>query len=247
MTEPQIINLTPVSITIETPQGKWTIIPSGTIARATERETSLGSLADLPITSVVYDGVEGLPAPTPDTYYIVSTITAEAALRVDPTRVDLLTPGTPVRDAQGRVVGATSLRRASRRAIGELSTTIVFCDGWLRAIGLSELQIEQIPREQAYVCRSPLATFGGGGNQGADTRSLCQAPGPRRLILVGMADGYSSGYELTDARVIELGAQDTSHTTLRGVLAWLDKVPVGTPAQASAAVIRTACQAILHG
>jgi len=52
-------------------------------------------------------GVNGLPAPKEDTYYIVSRIVAEYAEDRD----DLLVPDEFVRDSEGRIIGARAFKQ----------------------------------------------------------------------------------------------------------------------------------------
>jgi hypothetical protein len=54
--------------------------------------------------------VPGTPR-APAVYYVISTITADAARHNGRTTEDLLTPGQQIRDASGRVVGCRSLVR----------------------------------------------------------------------------------------------------------------------------------------
>jgi hypothetical protein len=115
MDDMQIINLTPHAITIH----DITIQPSGTIARAGEwvEPAAPISLDDGRVIStswVTYTRLEDLPAPTPDTYYVVSLVVAQAAAATHRSTADLLTPGEQVRDAGGRVVGCRSLARVGR-------------------------------------------------------------------------------------------------------------------------------------
>lgn len=54
--------------------------------------------------------VPGSPR-APATYYVISTIVADAARRNGRTTEDLLTPGQQLRDETGRIVGCRSLAR----------------------------------------------------------------------------------------------------------------------------------------
>jgi hypothetical protein len=150
----KIINLTPhpitIPVTLRPDAGEWTLVPSGTIARAAEIATPDAPIGDIPTCHVTYGAVEGLPeprrvtlpspcdipgavpegsitclvcgatdghhpAPTAiDTYYVVSSLTAEAARRSGRTLDDLLVPGQSIRDADGRIVGCQSLARVVR-------------------------------------------------------------------------------------------------------------------------------------
>ena len=68
---------------------------------------------DIPVFVVEFGAPIGLPAPKSGVGYVVSTITAQAAARAGRTTVDLFTPdGTPVRDANGQIIGVHALAKA---------------------------------------------------------------------------------------------------------------------------------------
>ena len=86
----RIVNLTPHAITIAaasppvgSPVGsesaRWSILPSGEIARACEEVIADDPIAGIPTVRVRYRGTAGLPDPTPGTWYVVSVIAAQAA------------------------------------------------------------------------------------------------------------------------------------------------------------------------
>lgn len=117
-----IINLTPHTISVTNGTEKWDILPSGSIARATEHPVPSDPIDGLPTTHVSFGAVEGLPTSVPaidpttgdfvvDTYYIVSALAADAAYRSGRTYVDLLVPGQQIRDSNGRIIGCASLCR----------------------------------------------------------------------------------------------------------------------------------------
>jgi len=93
----EIINMTPHPVTV----GGRTFAPSGSVARCTEVQEPAGTLDGIPLVTVRRGPVEGLPAPSEGTYYIVSSVVAAAA-----GRRDLLVPAKLARDAEGRVIGA---------------------------------------------------------------------------------------------------------------------------------------------
>lgn len=62
---------------------------------------------ELPLVAKRFGEVEGIPEPEPGTIYIVSALAAQAAWAVG--RRDVVCPGDPVRDAEGRIIGAASL------------------------------------------------------------------------------------------------------------------------------------------
>ena len=111
----QLVNLTPHKITIlgadEAPICE--IPPSGTVARAASVIVDDGTVDGVPIVRTSYGLVEGLPEPVADTMYIVSSLTAQAALRSGRcTTEDLLIPGRMVRDEAGVILGCQALSRA---------------------------------------------------------------------------------------------------------------------------------------
>lgn len=112
MTMVNLVNLTPHAITLMPADGQSvTIPPSGAVARCAVRRVQIGMVRTpdgpgVPINRTEFGAVEGLPAPAPDTIYIVSAIVAQAAHRDDVVIVDEV-----VRDSEGRIVGARALAR----------------------------------------------------------------------------------------------------------------------------------------
>ena len=126
----EIINLTPHAVALysmedcqEVVQGKYKtlllkegakpkcVYPSKGVARASavKAEVDHLTIGDLvvPVNATTYGAPEGLPEPVEGRYYIVSTLTAQAA--VD--RKDLLIVDSTVRDGEGRIVGCTAFGR----------------------------------------------------------------------------------------------------------------------------------------
>ena len=111
----KLVNLTPHEIVLALrAEGKdITLPPSGTVARvASTPGERVGTLSGCPVYSApTWGAVEGIPDPVPDTVYVVSTIVAGRA-----GRVDVVSPGTgpadePIRDG-GLVVAVTRLIRS---------------------------------------------------------------------------------------------------------------------------------------
>jgi hypothetical protein len=104
-----LINLTPHAITIA-PAG-LTIPPSGTVARCREITESRGAIEAngtiVPLVAKRFGEVIDLPEPAAGTLYIASALTAQAAWAAG--RWDVVCPGDPVRDNDGRIIGASSL------------------------------------------------------------------------------------------------------------------------------------------
>ena len=126
----EIINLTPHAVALysmedcqEVVQGKYKtlvlkegatpkcVYPSEGVARASAVKAEVDHLeiGDLvvPVNSTTYGTPEGLPEPVEGRYYIVSALTAQAAVG----RKDLLIVDSTVRDGEGRIVGCTAFGR----------------------------------------------------------------------------------------------------------------------------------------
>ena len=107
-----IINATPHVITIVSKQGVEQdskrqflaesveiikeIPPSGILPRVSMSNSFTGEIDDIPIESVAYGEIEGLPEYQEGVYYVVSGLVAAAAAKIG--RVDCLAPGALVRD-----------------------------------------------------------------------------------------------------------------------------------------------------
>ena len=107
-----IVNLTPHALVMMPggPDGPTvTIPPSGQVARcAVDREQVDTVTVDgitVPVYQTRFGEVSGLPAPRPDTIYVVSTLVAQAV----PGRRDVYIVDDAVRDDQGRIIGARAL------------------------------------------------------------------------------------------------------------------------------------------
>lgn len=98
----KVRNLTPHRIDLVS--GKQ-FPPDGVVARLVRPVTAVGTLFDVDLLTVGAGVVEGLPEPEPGTVYIVSTLAREAC----PGRRDLVSPGTLLRDGEGRVIGTADL------------------------------------------------------------------------------------------------------------------------------------------
>lgn len=96
-----IVNLTPHPVNLP----GLTIPASGRVARSKEFTCALGSVDGIDIINRWYGETVDLPEPEPDTLFIVSMIVREA----NPDRLDLASPGDPVRDYAGEVIGAKNL------------------------------------------------------------------------------------------------------------------------------------------
>lgn len=102
-----IKNLTPHAITFFAEDNSilCTVAPEGVVARAAQSRTRTGVIAGIPVNQCAYSAVTGLPAPEPDTIYIVSALTAQAC----PDRADVFIVDDTVRDESGRIIGCRAL------------------------------------------------------------------------------------------------------------------------------------------
>ena len=107
-----IINATPHVITLVSKQGVEQdpkrqflaetvevvkeIPPSGILPRVSMTNSPAGEIDGIPVESVVYGEIEGLPEFQYGVYYIVSGLVASASAKIG--RVDCLAPGALVRD-----------------------------------------------------------------------------------------------------------------------------------------------------
>lgn len=109
-----IKNLTPHCVSIISEDGNvLTEIPSTGAARATQVAEPIGAINGIPLVKMAFGPTDGLPAPQDGTYYIVSTITAQAAKAEGRPVGDLLTTADPVRDTAGRIIGCRRLAQVS--------------------------------------------------------------------------------------------------------------------------------------
>jgi hypothetical protein len=123
-----IINATPHTITIlnkeagitqdakkqflaETVEIMRSIPPSGIIPRVSMSNSPCGGIDGIPIESVIYGEIEGLPEYQEGIYYIVSGLVAAAASKQG--RTDCLAPGAIVRDESNpsNVLGCLFLQK----------------------------------------------------------------------------------------------------------------------------------------
>lgn len=122
----KLVNMTPHTITVyatddcqEVVKGSYVslvlkegaepimTLPSEGVARASSSKELLYTIDSIPVYKTVYGEPEGLPEPAPNTYIVVSALTAQAA----PQRHDLLIIDGAVRDSEGRICGCTAFGR----------------------------------------------------------------------------------------------------------------------------------------
>jgi hypothetical protein len=117
----EFVNLTPHEVVIYDQNNNviLRIPPSGQVARVSQSEELVGYINGIPIYSLKYSDIQGLPEPQENTVYIVSQLVLQAlkALKekgIARARDDVIAPNTgptengAVRDSQGRIVGVRS-------------------------------------------------------------------------------------------------------------------------------------------
>ena len=104
------VNLTPHAITVRAAGRDVVIPPSGQVARVSVSQTEAGTVEvdgiAIPVVANVYGDVVGLPAPEPETVYIVSGLVLSRISNRD----DVLAPdtgATAIRDGNGQIVAVT--------------------------------------------------------------------------------------------------------------------------------------------
>jgi hypothetical protein len=100
-----IKNFTPHIINIFDGEASVTYPVDGPAPRLATVRTSLGFLAGHHVVRTAFGEITGLPPKEENVVLVVSAMVAEAA----PERDDLAYPGEAVRDAGGKIVGATGL------------------------------------------------------------------------------------------------------------------------------------------
>ncbi|WP_414039306.1 hypothetical protein ACJU26_08745 [Acidithiobacillus sp. M4-SHS-6] len=105
MTGLRLVNLTPHAISVRDVVGAelFSIAPSGAVARVSTTVEVVGAVYGVAsIVRTVYGDVEGIPAPVAGTFYVTSSLVAQAAHREDVIAPN--TGPTAVRE-NGQVVG----------------------------------------------------------------------------------------------------------------------------------------------
>lgn len=106
----QLINLTPHDIVLFADDLKTHLqtIPSSGVVRVNSRQIRYAVINGFPVYSVEYTGIDEIPPPQPDTFYIVSSVVLQY---LKGKRWDLLAPNTKVsksvRDEAGTLQGVT--------------------------------------------------------------------------------------------------------------------------------------------
>lgn len=102
----QFINLTPHTLSIIKADGSTIDIqPSGNIARVSSTSTIVATFKGINVSQQTFGDVINLPDSEEGIIYIVSRMVKDRV----PDRADVLVPGAPVRDAEGKIIGANGL------------------------------------------------------------------------------------------------------------------------------------------
>lgn len=103
----EVVKGTYKSLTLKEGAKPLMIYPSQGVARATSKRELVYTINNIPVYTTTYGEPEGLPEPASNTYFIVSALTAQAAVG----RKDLLIIDGAVRNAEGQIVGCTAFGR----------------------------------------------------------------------------------------------------------------------------------------
>ena len=103
----QFINLTPHILNIVAADGSIVYIPpdGNRVARVSSSSFIVATLMGINISQQTFGDVINLPDAEEGVIYIVSRMVKDRV----PDRPDVLVPGAPVRDAEGRIIGANGL------------------------------------------------------------------------------------------------------------------------------------------
>ena len=102
----KLINLTPHVLNIVAADGSIVDIqPSGNIARVSSTSAIVATVNGINVSQQTFGDVTGLPVAQDGVILIVSRMVKDRAAN----RADVMVPGAPVRDAEGKIVGANGL------------------------------------------------------------------------------------------------------------------------------------------
>lgn len=107
-----LINLTPHPLNIYGPNGVIELPASGQLARVRSSTTVIGEVNEIPVIRPEYQDITGLPAPAPNTIYLVSNVILTALRSQGTHRGDVVAPATGpndgcIRNGAGQVQGVT--------------------------------------------------------------------------------------------------------------------------------------------
>ena len=102
----KLVNLTPHVLNLIAADGSTVDIqPSGNIARVASSSAVVATVNGINVTASTWGEVTGLPAAEEGVILIVSRMVKDRVAD----RSDVMVPGAPVRDAEGKIVGANGL------------------------------------------------------------------------------------------------------------------------------------------
>ena len=102
----KFINLTPHTLNIiDVNNNIMDIPPSGKIARVSSISAIVATINDINVSQQTFGDVIDLPDAQDGVVFIVSRMVKDRIFN----RADVLVPGAPVRDADGKIVGANGL------------------------------------------------------------------------------------------------------------------------------------------
>lgn len=101
-----LINLTPHVLNIVTADGSIVDIQtSGNVARVASSSAVVATINGINVSQQTFGDVTGLPAAEEGVIFIVSRMVKDRVAD----RTDVMVPGAPVRDAEGKIIGASGL------------------------------------------------------------------------------------------------------------------------------------------
>jgi hypothetical protein len=102
----KLINLTPHTLNVIAADGSTVDIqPSGDVARVSSISIIVDNFNGINVSRQSFGKVMGLPDAQDGVIYIVSRMVKDRV----PDRNDVMVPGAPVRDSEGRIIGASGL------------------------------------------------------------------------------------------------------------------------------------------
>lgn len=102
----KLVNLTPHVLNIVAADGSIVDIqPSGNVARVASTSAVVATINGINVTASTWGDVTGLPTAQDGVILIVSRMVKDRVAD----RADVMVPGAPVRDADGKIIGASGL------------------------------------------------------------------------------------------------------------------------------------------
>ena len=102
-----LINVTPHVLNIHFGEEVETLPPSGSVARCQVTETLVEEINGIPVYETEFGELSDLPDPAPGVVYVASMVVAKAAIKAG--RTDVRSPGSLLRDADGKPLGCKGL------------------------------------------------------------------------------------------------------------------------------------------